>query len=129
MYCARGAWAERFPRQDQIVVGETMLFELRQYRIKDNQREQWVKFIESTIIPFQQSKGMVVVGSFIAPEEPDLYVWIRRFASEEERKAQYAAVYESEHWQNKIKPEIDRMLDRPKMVVTMLQATPKSVIA
>jgi hypothetical protein len=72
---------------------------------------------------------MVVVGSFIAPEEPDLYVWIRRFASEEERKAQYAAVYESEYWQTKIKPEIDKMLDRPKMVVTILQATSKSVIS
>ena len=106
-----------------------MFFELRQYRIKDNQREQWVRLMESAIIPFQQSKGMVVVGSFTAPEEPDLYVWIRRFASEEERKAQYAAVYESEHWQTKIKPEIDRMLDRPSMVVTLLQATAKSVIA
>lgn len=106
-----------------------MFFELRQYRIKDNQREQWVRFIEDVIIPFQQSKGMVVVGSFIAPQEPDLYVWIRRFASEEERKAQYAAVYESEYWQSKIKPEIDKMLDRPRMVITVLEATAKSVIA
>jgi hypothetical protein len=106
-----------------------MFFELRQYRIKDGQRAQWVRFIEDVIIPFQQSKGMVVVGSFISPQEPDLYVWMRRFASEEERKAQYAAVYESEHWQSKIKPEIDRMLDRPRMLVTILEATPKSVIA
>jgi len=106
-----------------------MLFELRQYRIKDNQRERWVRLMEDTIIPFQQAKGMVVVGSFIAPQEPDLYVWIRRFASEEERKAQYASVYESEHWQTKIKPQIDTMLDRPRMVVTVLEATPKSVIA
>jgi hypothetical protein len=68
-----------------------MFFELRQYRIKDNQREQWVRFIENVIIPFQQSKGMVVVGSFVAPHEPDLYVWMRRFASEEERKAQWHA--------------------------------------
>lgn len=106
-----------------------MFFELRQYHIKDNQRDEWVRFIEDVIIPFQQSKGMVVVGSFIAPQEPDLYVWIRRFASEEERKAQYAAVYESEHWQTRIKPEIDRMLDRPSMTVTVLEATPKSIIA
>ena len=106
-----------------------MIFELRQYRIKDNQREQWVRLVEDAIIPFQQSKGMVVVGSFIATEEPDLYVWMRRFADEEERKALYAAVYESEHWKTKIKPEIDKMLDRPSMIVTLLEATPKSVIS
>jgi hypothetical protein len=106
-----------------------VFFELRQYRIKDNQREQWVRLMEHSIIPFQQSLGMVVVGSFTAPEEPDLYVWIRRFASEEERKAQYDAVYGSEHWKSVIKPEIDKMLDRPRMVVTLLQSTPKSVIA
>src|SRR5450432_3610095 len=106
-----------------------MFFELRQYRIKDGQRAQWVRFIEDVIIPFQQSKGIVVVGSFISPQEPDLYVWMRRFASEEERKAQYATVYESEHWQSRIKPEIDRMLGRPRMLVTILEATPKSVIA
>ena len=106
-----------------------MIFELRQYRIKDNQVEQWVRLMEHMIIPFQQSKGMVVVGSFIAPQEPDLYVWIRRFANEEERKAQYAMVYESEHWQTKIKPEIDKLLDRTRMIVTLLEATPKSVIS
>jgi hypothetical protein len=106
-----------------------MFFELRQYRIKDGQREAWVRLMEDRIIPFQQSLGMVVIGSFVAPEEPDLYVWIRRFASEDERKAQYDAVYGSEHWKTVIKPEIDRMLDRPRMVVTLLQATPKSAIA
>jgi hypothetical protein len=106
-----------------------MFFELRQYRIKDNLRDEWVRFFEGTIIPFQQSKGVVATGSFTAPAEPDLFVWMRRFASEEERKAQYAAVYESEHWQKNIKPEIDRMMDRSRMVVTVLEATPKSVIA
>ncbi len=106
-----------------------MFFELRQYRIKDNQRDQWVRFFEDVIVPFQQSKGVVVTGSFVAPHEPDLFVWMRRFDSEEERKAQYAAVYESEYWQSKVKPEIDRMMDRSRMVVTILDATPKSPIS
>ena len=45
-----------------------MLFELRQYRIKDGKRDQWVRLMEEQIIPFQTSKGVVVVGSFIARE-------------------------------------------------------------
>jgi hypothetical protein len=40
---------------------------------------------------------MVIVGSFVGQEEEDLYVWIRRFDSEEERKRLYDTVYESDH--------------------------------
>lgn len=58
-----------------------MFFELRQYRIKDGQRDRWVKLMEETVIPFQISKGVVVIGSFIAQEEEDLYVWTRRVTS------------------------------------------------
>lgn len=105
-----------------------MIFELRQYRIKGGQREKWVKLMEEEIIPFQILKGMVVVGSFVSQEEGDLYVWIRRFENEEERERLYKEVYESDYWQNELRPQVDEMLDRETMQVTRLEATPKSVI-
>lgn len=105
-----------------------MFFELREYRTLPGQRERWVKFMEEVIIPFQVSKGMVIVGSFVGQEEDDLYVWIRRFASEEEREQLYKAVYEDEHWKTVIAPQIPQMMDRSKMVVRRIEATPKSVI-
>ncbi|MCE2458873.1 MAG: NIPSNAP family containing protein, partial [Dehalococcoidia bacterium] len=61
-----------------------MFFELREYRTLPGQRENWVRFMEEEIIPFQVSKGMVICGSFVGEEEDDLYIWVRRFASEEE---------------------------------------------
>lgn len=105
-----------------------MFFELRQYRTKPGQRERWVEFMEEEIIPFQISKGMVVVGSFIGEQEDDLYVWIRRFDSEEQREALYAAVYQSDHWQNVLAPKVGEMLDREKIVVTRIVPTSRSVI-
>ena len=105
-----------------------MFFELRQYRMKPGQRENWVKFMEEKIIPFQLSKGMVIIGSFMGQEEEDLYVWIRRFASEEERKQLYAAVYESDYWKNELAPHIPNLIDREQIKVTRLEATPRSVI-
>lgn len=105
-----------------------MFFELRQYRTLPGQRAAWVKFMEETIIPFQISKGMVVVGSFVGQEEDDLYIWIRRFESEEERAALYQAVYESDVWKNEIAPQVGQMLDRSRTIVTRIEATPKSVI-
>jgi hypothetical protein len=105
-----------------------MFFELRQYRVKPGQREAWVKMMEEEIIPFQIAQGMVVIGSFVGEQEEDLYVWIRRFESEEAREALYAKVYQSDRWQNDIAPRVGDMLDREKTVVTRLVATPRSVV-
>jgi hypothetical protein len=105
-----------------------MFFELRQYRMRPGKRETWVKYMEEVIIPFQVSKGMVIVGSFVAQEEEDLYVWIRRFESEAEREKQYHDVYQSDEWKNTIGPPIGDLIDREQIKVTRLEATPKSVI-
>jgi hypothetical protein len=106
----------------------TAFFEFRQYRIKDGKRDKWVKFMEEKIIPFQVERGMVICGSWVDPEQPDHYIWLRRFESEDERKALYKAVYEDPKWTSEMKPGIDEMLERAKIVVTRLEATPKSVI-
>ncbi|MEO5861109.1 MAG: NIPSNAP family protein [Burkholderiales bacterium] len=105
-----------------------MFFEFRQYRIKDGNRDRWVKFMEEEIIPFQVSKGMVIVGSWIDEKEDDHYIWMRRFDSEAERERLYKLVYEDPHWTNDIKPQIDEMLDWSKIIVTRLIATPRSVM-
>jgi len=84
--------------------------------------------MEETIIPFQISKGMVVIGSFVGEEEDDLYVWIRRFESEEQREELYKAVYESDEWKDEISPQVGDLLDRSQIHVTRIEATPKSVI-
>ena len=104
-----------------------MFIEFRQYRIKDGKRDAWVKLMENVIIPFQVSKGMVVLGSFVDEEDEDLYYWMRRFRSEKERERLYKAVYESPEWKNEIAPRIGPMLDRKKIVVRRIVPTSKSV--
>ena len=61
-----------------------MFYELRRYKINAGRMDEWVEFMERTIIPFQVSKGMVIAGSFRG-EDDTTYVWLRRFASEAER--------------------------------------------
>ena len=84
--------------------------------------------MEEVIIPFQVANGVVVVGSFAAEEEDDLYVWIRRFDREAERERIYEAVYESDQWKQVMLPQVVEMLDREKSVITRLEAAPKLVI-
>ena len=105
-----------------------MFFELREYRTLPGQRENWVTFMEEEIIPFQVSKGMVILGSFTGEEEDDLYIWVRRFESEPERERLYEAVYQSDRWLNEIGPKVPEMIDRGKIVVRRIEATPRSVI-
>jgi hypothetical protein len=103
-------------------------FELRQYKLKPGQSEAWVKYMEELVIPFQTEKGMVIVGSFLVENDPETYIWIRRFDSEEERVKLYDAVYQSDRWKNEIGPPIGDLIDRSQIVVTRIVATPRSVI-
>ena len=106
-----------------------MLFELRQYRTRPGQRENWVRFMEEVIIPFQTQKGMTILDSWVGEEEDDLFVWIRRFDSEEDRVRLYKDVYESDHWKEQVAPHIPEMLDRERMKVTRMTPTPRSEAA
>jgi len=102
-------------------------YELRQYKVLPGMLDSWVKIMEQEIIPFQISKGMVITGSFRGETDPSVYIWLRRFESEEQRVALYAAVYESDYWKTEIAPRVPEHLDRSAIVVTRIVPTPKSV--
>jgi hypothetical protein len=103
-----------------------MLFELRQYRAQPGKRDEWVKYFEDVIVPFQTSKGMRILGSWTAEEDDDAFVWLRRFEDEADRERLYAAVYESDEWKNTIGPKAGELLQRGKAVITRLNETPRS---
>jgi hypothetical protein len=103
-------------------------YELRQYKVFPGKLEGWIRIMEEEIIPFQVSKGMVICGSFCGETDESVYVWIRRFESEEQRVAQYKEVYESEYWKTKIAPRVPDYLDRPSNVVTRIVPTPRSPV-
>ena len=102
-------------------------YELRQYKVLPGMLDSWVKIMEQEIIPFQISKGMVITGSFRGETDPSVYIWLRRFESEEQRVALYAAVYESDYWKTQIAPRVPEHLDRSAMVITRMVPTAKSV--
>jgi hypothetical protein len=107
---------------------ELMFFELRQYHIRPGQQAAWVKCMEEEIIPFQVKMGMAILGSFVGEEDQSVYVWIRRFENEQERKRLYDLVYQSDYWKNEIAPRVGALIDREQIKVTRIVATPRSVI-
>lgn len=103
-------------------------YELRQYKVLPGRMAGWLEMMEREIIPFQVSKGMVICGSFQGETDSSVYVWLRRFESEEQRVALYAAVYESDYWKNTIAPRVPEYLDRSAMVVTRIVPTSRSTM-
>lgn len=102
-------------------------YELRQYRIFPGKMDEWLKIMEEEIIPFQVASGMVITGSFRGEEDDSVYVWMRRFESENERKRLYQAVYESDTWKNDIAPRIGDLIDRDAIQVIRILPTARSV--
>jgi len=110
-------------REENVVI-----YELRQYRVKKGKMKEWLRLMEGEIMPFQVSRGMAIPAMFTASKETGLFVWLRRFKNEAERKRLYRAVYETEHWKNVIQPKVEAVLYIPKIVVTDMEPTPKSVL-
>ncbi len=103
-------------------------YELRQYKILPGKMAEWIALMEREIIPFQIAQGMVVTASFRGEEDESIYIWMRRFESEEERGRLYAAVYQSDRWKNDIGPRIPALMDRSAIRVTRLTPTSKSPV-
>ncbi len=103
-------------------------YELRQYKILPGKMDEWVRLMEEEIIPFQVSQGMVIAGSFRGEQDDSVYIWMRRFESEEDRENLYEAVYESDVWKTSIGPRIPELMDRSAIQITRLSPTSKSVL-
>lgn len=103
-------------------------FELRQYKILPGKMAEWLDFMQNSIIPFQVSKGMVICASFQGEEDASVYVWIRRFESEEQRVKLYADVYQSDYWKNDVTPKVSELIDREAIQVQRITATRMSIL-
>lgn len=103
-------------------------YELRQYSINPGKMDAWIELFDKEILPFQVARGVVVAGSFRGEEDESVFVWIRRFDSEAERERIYKAVYEDPAWTGDIGPRVGELMDRSKIQVTRLTATPASVL-
>lgn len=103
-------------------------FELRTYKIFPGKMDDWLNYMEKTIIPFQVSKGMVIHGSFSVNGDNETYIWIRRFKNEEHKNKLYEDVYKSSEWINEIAPVVGKLIDRDAIKVQNLKATELSIM-
>jgi len=120
-------------------------FELRTYEVYPNKMAEWIKFMDTEIIPFQRAKGMEINGTFImdsqdnffeeggerkmfSEEKGSTYVWIRRFLNKDHKNELYKAVYESSEWITYYRPKVKELINLNTIIVHNLSATEMSLL-
>ena len=120
-------------------------FELRIYEVYPNKMSDWVEFMNKEIIPFQEERGMEINGTFImnssdqffeesgerkmhSEKKGSIYVWIRRFLGQDQKKKLYKAVYESNEWVEYYRPKVSEMINLNSIIVHNLSATEMSLL-
>jgi quinol monooxygenase YgiN len=100
-----------------------MLYELRQYWAKPGRRDELVELMEQRILPMQIAGGVDLVASFVSADDPDAYVWIRRWEDDEQRERISASVYGSSEWTDELLPRVRELMQRDRTTVTLLTPT------
>jgi hypothetical protein len=76
-----------------------MLVEIRRYTLVPGRRQEFVDWFESEVAPAMTAVGMRILGSFVAVDDPDVFVYIRGFVDQAERDRLAEAFYASDAWE------------------------------
>ena len=81
------------------LTGSFPIVELRQYVLRDGQRDTLIALFEREFVESQEAVGMKVVGTFTDLDRPDRLVWLRGFRDMVSRAAGLTAFYGGSVWQ------------------------------
>ncbi|MCP3065092.1 NIPSNAP family protein [Myxococcus sp. K38C18041901] len=74
------------------------VLELRQYTLREGQRDVLVSLFEREFIESQEARGARLVGQFRDAERPERFVWLRGFADMGAREVALKSFYGSPVW-------------------------------
>ena len=96
--------SQRLPGDPDTVVplavrnADKGIVEIRKYTIRDGMRDEFIDFFENKTLEEQKHVGLRVVGQFRSLENENQFVWIRAYASQEERANQLRDYYLGPDW-------------------------------
>jgi hypothetical protein len=77
---------------------DCQVVELRQYSLHAGQRDVLIDLFDRELLETQEAAGMAVMGQFRDLDAADRFVWLRGFASMDQRAASLAAFYDGPVW-------------------------------
>lgn len=101
-----------------------MLIEIRRYSIQPGRRPELVRFFDESVAPAMTEAGITILASFESLDDPDVFVYLRGFADQEQRHRLTSAFHGSEAWQGGLR---DRALAMEvDYQVEVVRSTPRS---
>jgi hypothetical protein len=88
-----------------------MYYEIRRERAKSGRGPDLVRWMDEVVIPIHAEAGMDVVGSFVDRDDEEAFIWIRRFASDDERERVVEAAHDHPRFATDIEPAVGELLD------------------
>lgn len=79
-------------------VDECAVVELRQYTLHPHQRDVLIDLFDREFVETQETQGLRVLGQFRDLDRPDMFVWLRGFASMESRRRALEGFYGGPVW-------------------------------
>jgi hypothetical protein len=107
-----------------------MYYEIRRERAKPGRGPDLVRWMDEVVIPIHIEAGMDVVGSFVDRDDEDGFVWIRRFASDEERERVVEAAHNHPRFATDIAPAASELFDGEaetmRLIPTRIDPVPRA---
>ena len=100
------------------------MLELRQYTLKDGERDRLINLFERHFVESQEAAGMTIVGQFRDRRRPDRFVWLRGFANMDSRHHALESFYEGPVWA-KHRDEANRTMIDSDDVLLLKPARPQ----
>jgi hypothetical protein len=105
----------------------TLFYEIRRERAKPGRGADLARWMDEVCIPLHVRAGMDVVASFVDRDDEEGFVWIRRFASDEERERVVEAAHADPRFATDIVPAADDLF-AGEASTTRLIPTPGSAL-
>jgi len=94
-----------------------MVVEMRTYKTKPGERDQFIKIFKSKTVPAHSDIGMKILGPFLSIEDPDTFFFMRGFPDLPSREPMKAKFYEGELWKSELENVLMPMLEKYEVVV------------
>jgi hypothetical protein len=97
-----------------------VFYEIRRETALPGCGKELARWMDEEVIPFHEAHGMTVVGAFIEAGEEDVFVWIRRFHSDEEQQEIVERVHRDPLFESEIKPRLGELLAAGAVTVRLV---------
>ena len=97
-----------------------VFYEIRREQAAPGHGAELAQWMDERVIPLHEAAGMTVVGAFTDADNGDMFVWIRKFRSPEEKEEIVDRVHRAPVFDAEIVPRMKQLLAGEAVTVRLV---------